>query len=805
LAAAGPAAAVTDDDVGFAIQRGREYLWSIQRPDGSFGPRAVADARFPQLITSAYGNGGSALAFMTLAYLGEHPNRPEMAKAIAYIGDLDPDRGFGGYVGYALPIRIMGLCYVHDKLADKRREAVRAVIARDLARIVRAQQGQGGWRYGLDPSETYDFSITQWVVLAIREAREIGLEVPPRTLDRALQLYRRKQGADGGWAYADALTYTPYLSMTAAGLASLSILSDALEPASGCPCGAGQGRAGAPDTNRRLDAALEWVLAEYRRRAQGPALPREPAFQRGWGMYEMYCVERVGIAAGYKYLGPLDWYKDGADRLVQGQRADGSWGSLTDTCFALLFLHKGRAPVLFNKVRFAGLWNPHRRDVANLTRYIERTKEQAFHWQIVDLSAPLEELKDAPILYVSAESVPDWDEAQARKLRAFTDQGGTILFEAACGSAAVRRWFDRLARALWPEWPLAALPADHGLWKAVYPMDAKKRPDILGVDDGLRTAVFFSPDDISCPWHAHAVAGREYLFQWGINLYTYATDGAPLRAKLAGRGPRPAEKYARPVEPGTRTALRMARVVHGGDWDAGRHYLPLAGLAAALAGRTAVRLLPGDDLSLPGLKGGRPPKHLKGFDLAFLTGTRAPALAPDEQAALKEFVSGGGFLWLEAAGGSAEFGRAAPQLAADLGWTVRPLATDHAIVTGRMPAASGYDLASGVRFSRALKIARAGRTAADLGGLFDGNKLVGIFSPLDICFSATGYQAYDLRGYEAEDARAVAANILLYVSQRGDPPKPAAAEPPPGPPPQEPPAPPGEEVLPWKRAPAAEP
>ncbi|MBE3095891.1 MAG: DUF4838 domain-containing protein, partial [Planctomycetes bacterium] len=258
------------------------------------------------------------------------------------------------------------------------------------------------------------------------------------------------------------------------------------------------------------------------------------------------CVERVGIAAGYKYFGTHNWYKEGASLLVGQQLPTGAWGDPLNTCFALLFLYKGRAPILFNKLKFDGVWNAHRRDIANLTHFIEQTKEQPFHWQIVELRAPLDELHDAPILYLTPESVPNFSDAEKQKLRQFTDTGGTILFEASCGNPAVRKWFTTFAKETWPEWNIAKLPMDHEIWTAFNKMKAK--PEILGIDDGVRVCVFYSPDDISCAWQTRALAAKTYLFDWGINLYTYATDGAPLRAKLAGRETEMTDRYKDPVK-----------------------------------------------------------------------------------------------------------------------------------------------------------------------------------------------------------------------------------------------------------------
>ena len=56
------------------------------------------------------------------------------------------------------------------------------------------------------------------------------------------------------------------------------------------------------------------------------------------------------------------------------------------------------------------------------------------------------------------------------------------------------------------------------------------------------------------------------------------------------------------------------------------------------------------------------------------------------------------------------------------------------------------------------------RPAAALEGIYADGKLVGVFSPYDIVFSATPYDAYDCRGYDREDAIAVATNVLLFLT-----------------------------------------
>ena len=729
-------ARVTSDRVNRAIGKAREFLINQQKPDGSWGRHA----------------GESALVFMTLAYMGEHPNRKVMGKAMDYLMKCDADKDFGDRQGYGVPIRVMGFSYIHNKLLGEKRKLVRKYMQADLLRIRVGQAANGGWRYKLNAKD-WDFSVSQWPLLAMREANLVGIEFPTDVLLKARDLYYSKQNTDGGWHYQSGASYG---SMTAAGLASVYIIADVLEPGSGCPCRSGRSAPTASEADRRIDKALEWLGKNF----TATTNPNKGDQHLYW----LYCVERVGIAAGYKYFGRHNWFREGAEVLVSRQGGNGSWGDLPNTCFATLFLFKGRAPVLFQKLEFEGAWNKHRRDLANLTHYIERIKEQMFQWQIVSLRLPVKELHDAPILYITAESVPKWGDAEKKKLREFTDTGGTIFVEASCGNAAVRRWFPQFAKEVWPEWTLSPLQADHAVWRSVYPMTQK--PTAMGVEDGVRTSVFFVPDDVSCSWQIKAYALRKYLFDWGINLYTYAMDGAPLRWKLAGREVKSSDRYAGPIQAGGRKTLKVARVRHGGDWSAGANYGGFKRLMAHLNAKAGLTVEVTEPTAPPFTEGGVAATDLAGYDVAYLAGTKALVLSAEEREALKSFAAAGGMLWLEAVTGSVDFDRSVKQFAQDMGWELKMLPATHGLMTGRMGAATGYNLATGVEFRRALRVSRLGRPNAEFLGLFEGGRLVGVYSPLDVLFSMNPYEAWSCKGYQPADAQAVATNVALYATSR---------------------------------------
>jgi hypothetical protein len=733
------AAGVTDEAVQRAIDKAKEWLIN------------GADNTWASQFQGVYRGGTTAMAIYTLAYIGELPDKPFMAKALDELMGVSTDRV------YVRSMRILALALVQGKLAGARRTTIRLALLNDVQWLVNTQHESGGWDYMPNDGNRFDFSNTQLAILALWQATLAGVEIPSIVWERTQKLYYSKQQRDGSWNYGDAGQKedggdTPgYGSMTAAGLASIYICADMLDLASGCPCRSGKSGGDRVELNRRLELALGWLSKQFE-------VEHNPAKPSKWHFYWLYAAERVGVAAGYKYFGTHDWFKEGAEYLVSHQAPNGSWngGDVSDTCFATLFLYKGRAPILYQKLMIPNCeWNSHRRDLANLTAYIEKTKEQPFHWQITSLVAPVEELHDAPILYISVETAPKFTEADKKKLREFTDTGGTILFEPTCGNTLVKEWFQRFAKEIWPEWAIKPLGPDHPAFAEPYALKTQ-RPEILGVHDGLRTCVFYALDDLSCPWQTKGLAGKDYLFKWGINLYTYATDKGKLRAKLEPRQPPAGDRYASPVKAAARKALSLARLKTDGDWMTGRNYKGLEKIAAEVSKRAGL------DLKVD--ETGVDAAALAAQDVAYVTGSKEVKLAEAPRAALKAYVARGGLVWAEAAGGSPDFDKSFRTLTADLGWKLQVLERISPALTGRFPAAVGYNLARGVQFRRVLKVDPGTRPAAELEGIYADGKLVGVYSPYDIVFSATPFDAFNCRGYAPEDAVAVAINVLLFLT-----------------------------------------
>ena len=750
--------AVTQDEVIKAIDKAKQFLISQQGGNGAWKEQKYWSA------TGEYGN--TEIALYTLAYVGEHPNKDYISRSLDVLMTRPLD------YTYAISMRTMALAKLQKVVAEPKKTLIRGSLQLDAMWLVQAQGSHGGWNYTTlnNGAGRYDFSCTQMAILALREAAMAGIEIPEIVWKRSQKLYFDRQRTDGSWNYGDAGNkhiggdVPGYGTMTAAGLASIFITTDNLDLSSGCPCRAGQSNKTKGDFERRIDLCMTWLEKNFL--ADGnPKFPDGPGSHK---FYWMYAVERVGIAAGYKYFGTHNWYKEGAEALLKSQQPNGSWGTVPDTCFALLFLYKGLAPILFNKLEFKDAyknvtdkndWNNHRRDIANLTAWIEKQKEEMFLWQIVSLRAPVDELHDAPVLFITPELPPEFTEENKKKLRAFTDSGGTILLEASCGNPRVKTWAAAFIKEVWPEWTLKPLGSDHGTF-VIETKPMKQRPEMMGIDDGLRTCVFYSMDDIGCPWQTKAYTNKEYLFQWGQNLYTYATDRGALRSRLA---PREADtkpvRYKEPVKAGERNTLKLTRVKYDGTgWLTGRNYGLLTRLAAEVKSRAGVTLTV--DESGIGAAG------LGDADIAYLTGSAELKLADTDKAGLKAFADKGGLLVVEAAGGTIAFDQEFRKVMGDMGWEVKPMPATAPLITGKMDPATGYSLISNVQFSRALRVTRLSRPQAELQGIYQGEKLVGLYSPFDVLYSMTPYEAYNKRGYQSDDAKAVATNIILFATAR---------------------------------------
>jgi hypothetical protein len=343
----------------------------------------------------------------------------------------------------------------------------RSAAQRDSEILRRSMKLVGDARgiYGYFPVVSgvfYDHSASQFAALGMWGCLQAGVEVPHQYWKIVDDTWRRHQYDDGAWSYrykADGVDGQPTISMTAAGVATLFITQEFLQPSAGIGCTGNLHDA-------QIDRGMQWLGEQL-----GPQI--DAVMKHHWGYYTLYGLSRIGVAGGYKYFGTTNWFALGADHLVRNQAPDGSWnnglegGAVNSTAFAILFLSRGRAPVLFNKLQYdvhegkqskPGDWKQRPRDVANLVRWLGRQSERDLNWQIVNLSVPLDELFDARILYVSGDQPLSFTEAEMAKLKQYVEDGGLILGNANCGNMGFAASFRKLGAELFPPYEFRELP-----------------------------------------------------------------------------------------------------------------------------------------------------------------------------------------------------------------------------------------------------------------------------------------------------------------------------------------------------------
>jgi len=644
----------SDEAVAGAIAKARAYLWNQYRQDPRQSPWPDVRTVRQDNRDVPYGNygGQSALVMFALLASGDKHTDKRMRRAVEWLAAIDSTGT------YTLGIRMQVWTYLPDAVG-------RRLLRRDKDRLIksihRLPRGPAppSWRhiygtYGYTSADKVsdhgDSSNTHIGILGVWAAARMGGEVPRGYWELVFKHYLMAQSTDGSWRYgvgpgppAQNGSYGQYPpgGMTAAGLANLLVAWENLHAADFAACG----------KNADLPAvakAIDWLGANLGRNHNGYH-------------YYLYALERVSLATGIKFFAGKDWYKLSATRLLNTQRADGSWArggfgdrnDLVSTAFALIFLARGRSPVLFNRLQYNGDWNNRPNGLAYLCRWVSKQFEREINWQIVNLSSSVDDLHDAPVLLITGAKAPKFTDAELGRLRRFVHQGGMIFTVAECRGAAFDaawrggRGQSGLYGKLFGDCEIKPLPRDHPIYSVQYKM--RRALPLWGVHNGLRFLALHSITDLPLAWQRNARVAGIAQFQLPVNISLFVNGLALGRPR--GTSPWPQAKPFTPLRRAT-----VARVRYKGPWDPeplawerfavlmGRHWQTRLTVEAAGCGRLD------------------PATHR----VAHLTGATALGLPDAAKNALKAYVAGGGTLILEAAGGAGAFGDSAEKLIEEL-------------------------------------------------------------------------------------------------------------------------------------------
>jgi hypothetical protein len=758
------------------IKKGKAYLYSKQA-NGNWEAVAAAkpSAQTPNDPGGFQYGGLTALAVFALLSCGDTPQSNDNLKAaVEWLKKADM-RGT-----YSLALRAQ----VWNLLADE--QSSHRIEKRDmdllLAGVRTKGEANGFFSYGegVDLSETgssadhYDHSCSQFGVLGIWALNQAGFEVNSKYWKLFDAGWRDHQQPDGAWCYQAHPILDPRiqmqdglrkeeLSMTAAGVATLFITQDYVNTSSRC-----EGNV----KDRNIEAGMAWI-GEHLKDIEANE------WAASWQYYTLFGICRIGQASGYKYFGTTNWFQWGADRLMKSQDPNGGWGpanasmsfglgtasvdpQIYDSSLALLFLSRGRAPVLFNKLQYdlvragskkpvEGNWNQRPRDIANLTRFIGKEREISMNWEIVNLQQPVDDMLDAPMLYMAGNQTLKLSPQDVEKLRSYVNQGGIIIGHSDCSASAFNESFKKLGEAMFPGTAFRELPADHPICtlESFSPKNWSPKPKVEILDNGARLRMLLLANgDPARDWQTQSfIQIKKYTFgQLLMDIYLYSVDKQPPRTKgdtfLVKR-----EELTDPT-----TTAKVARLQYTGNWDPEPGGWPR--LANIVHNKNKL------DITITPIELGKG-LLTKDFKLADLTGTDTLKLTDAQLAELKAYVDGGGTLLIDAAGGKSAFVTSAQ--AALL--KAFPGTTAPAVLPADSPVYALGDPIKEVAYRQFARMTLGSLHSPQLRGLKTGDRIGVFFSNEDVAVGLVGQPVDGILGYDPESAAHVVQNILLYATK----------------------------------------
>ncbi len=218
-------------EVDRVVDKSLEYILGQQRSDGSFG----ASAHYRTALTS--------LSLMALLSRGHVPGPTKYGKAVSkgldyllsekrqdssgYFGNDNPGGStksgmYGHGITTLLLAELLGMGVSKEqeaKIVKALKNSIKLILKSQASR--KSKGHEGGWRYSPE-SFVSDLSITVWQVMALRAAKNAGMDVPDKAIELAIgfikNCFHQKQG---GFIYQPGRTPIP--STVAAGILALQV------------------------------------------------------------------------------------------------------------------------------------------------------------------------------------------------------------------------------------------------------------------------------------------------------------------------------------------------------------------------------------------------------------------------------------------------------------------------------------------------------------------------------------------------------------------------------------------------------
>ena len=295
-----------------AVSDGVVYLASIQEPDGSW-------------VSGRYGKNVAITSLACLALMsdGHIPGRGDLGDVVdrglefilsscAESGLVTSEANNGPMYGHGFATLFLGEVYgMTPGGDDARANRIHEALVKAVRLIEQTQNDEGGWRYNPVPYDA-DVSVTICQIMALRSARNAGIEVSSAVIDRAVEYVRKCQNTDGGFKYQLGTGNSAW-PRTAAGVASLFYAGIYEDEA--------------------IDKGISYLFQQ--------AMPGQASTTRSHYFYGQYYAVQAMYLAGDDHW--ATWWPAIRQELIELQNDEGSWddrsvGKPYGTAMALIVL-----------------------------------------------------------------------------------------------------------------------------------------------------------------------------------------------------------------------------------------------------------------------------------------------------------------------------------------------------------------------------------------------------------------------------------------------------------------------------------
>jgi len=228
-------AAPSEQEIRNSIDQGVQFLMKIQNPNGSWGSATKTKGlNIYAPVPGAHDAFRTAVTSLCVSALLEvAPDNKDAMKAVdraevwllEHLKDLRRATGDAIYNVWGHAYSIQALVRLWQRHADDRshQNKLEEQIRKQFDMLTRYESVDGGWGYydfryqARKPTSSSISFVNGTVLVAMAEAKGIGVQPPARVVKRAIAATKRQQKKDFSYMYGEYLKYRPMLGINRPG------------------------------------------------------------------------------------------------------------------------------------------------------------------------------------------------------------------------------------------------------------------------------------------------------------------------------------------------------------------------------------------------------------------------------------------------------------------------------------------------------------------------------------------------------------------------------------------------------------